>query len=63
MEEENLSIINVREIGLKWSTKSEVYKVLTITGGVYLPPVQQINSEFIREVLWVQKLVRWCFIL
>ena len=59
MEEENMSMVDVREIALKWSTKDEVYKVLTITGNVYLPPVQQVNSNFIRDVLWGDKLVRW----
>ena len=57
MEEENTSIIDVREIALKWSTKAEVYKVLTITGGVYLPPEQQVNSDFIRGILWGDKFV------
>ena len=59
MEMENMSMVDVREIALKWSTKAEVYKVLTITGNVYLPPVYQINSNFIRNVLWGEKLVRW----
>ena len=43
MKEEKLSIIDVREMILKCTTKGEMYKVLTTTGGVYLPPVEQTN--------------------
>ena len=55
MEDENMSYVDVREMALKWSTKSEVYKVMTITGNVYFPPVDQINSDFIRDILWGDK--------
>ena len=55
MEDENMSYVDVREMALKWSTKSEVYKVMTITVNVYLPPVDQINSDFIRDILWGDK--------
>ena len=57
MEEEKLSTIDVREMALKCTTKEEVYKVLTTTGGVYLPPVEQTNWDFIRDILWGDKLV------
>ena len=51
MEEEKLAKIDVREMALKCSTKAEVYKVLVISGGIYLPSVDQINGEFIRDIL------------
>ena len=35
MKEDKLNTIYVREIALKCTTKAEVYKVLTITGGIY----------------------------
>ena len=55
MEDEKLSSIDVREMALKWTTKAEVYKVLNTTGGIYLPPVDQINWDFIRDILsWGQ---------
>ena len=57
MEDENMSSIDVREMALTCTTKSEVYKVLTLTGNVYLPPIQQVNSDFIRDILWGEKLV------
>ena len=55
MDLENTETIDARELALKWSTKEEVYKVLTISGNVYLPPVQQINCDFIRDLLWGDK--------
>ena len=57
MEEEKLSSIDFREMALKWTTKAEVYKVLTTTGGIYLPPVDQINWDSIRDILSEEKLV------
>ena len=57
MEEEELANIDVREMALKWTTKAEVYKVLTMTGEVYLPSVDQINADFIMDLLWEHKLV------
>ena len=52
-----MSSIDVREMALKCTTKSEVYKVLTTTGEIYLPPVDQINWDFIRDLLSGDKLV------
>ena len=57
MEEEKVSTIEVREMALKCTTKAEVYKVLTITGGVYLPPMDQTNCDYIRDILSGDKLV------
>ena len=57
MEEQKMSSIDVREMALKCTTKSEVYKVLTTTGEIYLPPVDQINWDFIRDLLSGDKLV------
>ena len=61
MEEEKLAKIDVREIALKCSTKAEVYRVLVISGGIYLPSVDQINGEFIRDILSGEKLVSYLF--
>ena len=57
MEPRNTETIDVIELALKWSTKEEVYKVLTISGKVYLPPVQQVNWDFIHDLLWGDKKV------
>ena len=50
MEETKTVVVDVRELALKWSSKVEVYKVLTITGKVYLPAVQ-VNCDFISDLL------------
>ena len=57
MEEEKLVNIDVREMALKSTTKAEIYKVLTTTGEIYLLPVDQINYDFIRDILSGDKLV------
>ena len=57
MEEEKFSTVDVREIVLKCTTKCEIYKVLTTTGGVYLPPVEQTNCDIIRDIICGDKLV------
>ena len=46
----------IREMAFK-CTKSKVNKVLTFTWGIYLPPVDQISWDFIRDLLSVDKLV------
>ena len=61
MEEEILAKIDVREMALKCSTKVYVYKVLVISGGIYLSSVDQINGEFIRNILSGEKLVSYPF--
>ena len=52
-----MSSVDVRVMALNCTGGSEVYKVLTLTGNVYLPPMQQINSDFIRNIMWGEKLV------
>ena len=51
MEETKTVVVDVRELTLKWSNKEEVYKVLTITVKVYLPPAAQVNCDFIGDLL------------
>ena len=62
MEEEKLARVDVREMALKCTTKAEVYKVLVTSGSIYLPPVDQTNGDFIRDILSGDKLVRHKFI-
>ena len=61
MEEEKSLMIDIREMALKCTSKGEDYKVLTTTDGIYLPPVQQINWGFVRDILCGDKLVSFCF--
>ena len=57
MEKENTEVVDVREFALKWSSKKVVYKILTITEKVYLPPVQQLKNDFIGDLIWRDKKV------
>ena len=57
MEEAKMSSIDVGEMALRWITKAGVYKVLSTTGGIYLHPVDQINCDFVRDILFGDKLV------
>ena len=57
MEEEKNHLLDVRDMAMKWTTKDEVYKVLTVTGNISLPPMAQINCDFIRDILCGDKLV------
>ena len=57
MEKDKIKTLDVREMALKWTTKAEVDKKLTITGGVYLAPMDQTNCDYVREILNGDKLV------
>ena len=61
MEEEKMSTIDVREMALKCTTKDKVYKILTTTCEVYLPPIDKINWDFIRDKLSGDKLISFFF--
>ena len=57
-EERKMRTFDLKEMTLKCSSKGEVYKVLTIIGAMFLPPVAQVYSGFIRDLFWGDKLVR-----
>ena len=42
--------INLLEIANKAGNKHDMYKVLTIEGGMYLPPELQTNMDFISDI-------------
>ena len=43
--------INLRQLALKCCSKKEVYNVLLTDYEVYLPPIQFVNSGYIKGVL------------
>ena len=61
MEEKKLRIFDGREMILKWTTKTEVYKELTIACGVYLPLIDQTNYDYVRDILCRGKFVSTSF--
>ena len=57
MEEEKFNSVDVRELALKWISKREEYQTLWVTGNIYLPSCDQINSDYVSDVLSGDKLV------
>ena len=50
--------LNLAEVGNKGKSKWELYRLLTVEGGLYLPPEEQTNMEFISDVFFDEKKVR-----
>ena len=48
---ENYSELNMKTIETKCRSKKEMYDILTIQGGFYLPPISQTSSDFIYDVM------------
>lgn len=49
--------INIKELALKARTKSEIYQILTIDGGLYLPPQRETNMKYIQQLCTGKKKV------
>ena len=49
--------INLEEVGNKAKSKWELYRLLTVEGGLYLPPEDQTNMEFISDIFFNEKKV------
>ena len=47
----------VHEFGITCRSKKEVYDMLTIHGGYYLPPIEQSNADYISDILSGEKIV------
>ena len=47
----------VHEFGIVSQSKREVYDILTVEGGYYLPPIEQANANYISDVLSGDKIV------
>ena len=41
----------VKEFGIVSQSKKEVYGMLTIKGGYYLPSIEQANADYIFDIL------------
>ena len=42
--------INLLEIGNNAKSKYEIYRILTVEGGMYLPPEKECSMTFISEI-------------
>ena len=47
----------VLEFGIVSQSKKEVYDVLTVEGGYFLPPIEQANADYISDILSGNKIV------
>ena len=47
--------LNLVEVGNKAKSKWELYRLLTVEGGLYLPPEDQTNMEFISDIFFQWK--------
>ena len=58
----NQQEFSVREIGIVARSKKEIYDILTVHGGYFLPPIELANSDYISDILSGEILVRlMCF--
>ena len=45
------SELTVAEVGARAKSKAEIYRPLTVEGGVYLPPAKDTNFQFLRDII------------
>ena len=50
--------LNLIEVGNKAKSKWELYRLLTVEGGLYLPPEDQTNMDFVSDIFFNEKKVR-----
>jgi hypothetical protein len=49
--------MSAAEFGFRFTSKSEIYKFLTVDAGAYLPPASQITIYFMKDLISGKKLV------
>ena len=54
--------VNLLEVGTKIQSKKGLYRLLTVEKGMYLPPQEQTNMEFISDIAFGEKSVRLIYI-
>ena len=52
-----LQELSVTEVGSKAKSKGEIYRLLATEGGVYLPPLKDVNYQFLRDIITGSKKV------
>ena len=43
--------INWQEVSVHTKSKKEIYQLLRVRGGYYLPPIEQADREYIHDLL------------
>ena len=49
--------LTVTEVGARAKSEVEIYRLLTVEGGVYLPPAKDTNFQFLRDIITGSKKV------
>ena len=49
--------INVKELSVKWQSNKDMYKILYVKQGIYLPPIQQADYVLIALIVTREKSV------
>ena len=52
--------LTIQQVGIKAKSKKEVYTVLTVEGGLYLPPLSDVNHKFLKSILLGDKKYLLC---
>ena len=53
--DEEIEVVDIREIALKWRSKHEVYMRLTVDGKIYLPKESYTNNDYIADIMQERK--------
>ena len=53
--------MNVKKLSVKCQSKKDMYRILQIEGGIYLPPIQQADHVFIAQIVTGEKRVSILF--
>ena len=53
------SELTFAEVDARAKSKAEIYRLLTVEGGVYLPSAKDTNFLFLREIITGSKKVYW----
>ena len=49
--------LTISEISLKARSKKEVYTILSIEGGIYLPPISDANQSYLKmNIDWQEEI-------
>ena len=48
---------NVRDLAVVWQSKKDMYKILSVEGDIYLPPLEQADHKFVAQIVTREKLV------
>ena len=57
MDEMEVDIINLRELGVKAKSKLELYRMLTVEGHLFLPPYRYCPVDFMALIATGEKKV------